>query len=408
VQPRPAIYLDANAGALVHPQVSAAVRELFQDQEAFSFNPSSIHAHGRKARRYLNEARDRVALSLGVSSDDLIFTSSGTEANQLAIRSVFDASFRDADLNQKVRPTFWHWISTPVEHECNLQMQDWLRERGGTVSFLPVDSNGAPIVSKLRELIRPETALVSAIWVNNETGVITDVEALSRECQTHGIPLHLDAAQAWGKLPIDLKQLNVTYAAVAAHKIGALAGTGALYVKPRATFTSQMKGKQERARRGGTENLLGIVAAGVAASQIDLNQWKEIEILRNRLQNKIESQIQGTLINGGGAPRIANTLSMCFEGIEKEGLVTALDLEGFSVSSGSACSSGVVEPSHVLLALGRSPGLSSAGLRVSISSGTTWAQLEEFAGVLEKVVARIRQSSTSIGNHRVTSAAISH
>ena len=278
-----ATYLDVNAGAHLHPAVSEALRGLIQEQDVLGSNPSSVHAHGRKAKQYLAEARERVALSLGSPSDDLVFTSSGTEANQLAIRSV---------LEPLTKP---HWITTPVEHECNLKMQEWLRERGGTVSLLPVDSNGAPIISELTKLIRPETALVTAIWVNNETGVITDVEALARECREYnkgrGIPLHLDGAQAWGKIPLNLKKLGVTYAAFAAHKIGALSGTGVLYLKSGAPLVAQMKGKQERGRRGGTENVLGIVAAGVAAHEATKNKVNdEVDQKKDETKAKLEEQ----------------------------------------------------------------------------------------------------------------------
>jgi len=385
---RDAIYLDANAGVLVHPRVGEALRAILQD-EIFGANPSSVHVHGRKAKHLVLEARDRVARSLGAltNPDSLVFTSSGTEANQLVIRSVFEPLL---EIKQRA-----HWITTPVEHDCNLQMIDWLKDRGGEVSFLPVDSNGTPDASKLSSLLRPETALVSAIWVGNETGVISPVEELARACLKASVPLHLDGAQAWGKIPVNLDELakqGLTYAAFAPHKIGGLAGTGVLWSKKGARLISQIRGQQQGNRRGGTENLLGIYAAGVAASQTDASEQDELAELRDRLQKQIQSKISGTLVNGGGAPRIAGTLSLCFEGIEREGLVQALDLEGFSVSSGSACSSGVTEPSHVLQALGRSEGLARAGLRISIPPGTRWESLENFVTVLDTVVRRMRKS----------------
>jgi len=258
---RDAIYLDANAGVLVHPRVGEALRAILQD-EIFGANPSSVHVHGRKAKHLVLEARDRVARSLGAltNPDSLVFTSSGTEANQLVIRSVFEPLL---EIKQRA-----HWITTPVEHDCNLQMIDWLKDRGGEVSFLPVDSNGTPDASKLSSLLRPETALVSAIWVGNETGVISPVEELARACLKASVPLHLDGAQAWGKIPVNLDELakqGLTYAAFAPHKIGGLAGTGVLWSKKGARLISQIRGQQQGNRRGGTENLLGIYAAGVAA-----------------------------------------------------------------------------------------------------------------------------------------------
>jgi cysteine desulfurase len=390
---RDAIYLDANAGVLVHPRVGEALRAILQD-EIFGANPSSVHVHGRKAKHLVLEARDRVARSLGAltNPDSLVFTSSGTEANQLVIRSVFEPIL-EAQINAKTRA---HWITTPVEHDCNLQMIDWLKDRGGEVSLLPVDANGTPDVSKLSSLLRPETALVSAIWVSNETGVISPAVELARECLKASVPLHLDGAQAWGKIPVNLDELakqGLTYAAFAPHKIGGLAGTGVLWSKKGARIISQIRGQQQANRRGGTENLLGIYAAGVAALQTDASEQNELTLIRDRLQKQIQSRIEGTLVNGGGAPRIAGTLNLCFEGIERDGLVQALDLEGFSVSSGSACSSGVTEPSHVLQALGRSEGLARAGLRISIPSGTDWESLESFVTTLEVIVHRMRKSS---------------
>jgi cysteine desulfurase len=385
-----AIYLDANAGVLVHPKVGEALRAILQD-DIFGANPSSVHVHGRKAKHLVLEARDRVARSLGALStpDSLVFTSSGTEANQLVVRSVFEPI-----LESQQRA---HWITTPVEHDCNLQMVDWLTERGVEVSFLPVDSDGTPQVSALPSLLRADTALVSVIWVGNETGVVSPIEEFAQACSKASIPLHVDGAQAWGKLPVELDRLSkfgLTYAAFAPHKIGALSGTGVLWTKKGARLISQIRGQQQSNRRGGTENLLGIYAAGVAASQIDAAQLSreqaELAELRDRLQTQIQSRIPGTLVNGETGTRVGGTLSLCFEGIERDGLVQALDLEGYSVSSGSACSSGSTEPSHVLRAIGRSDGLASAGLRISIPSGTNWENLEGFVETLKSAVQRIR------------------
>jgi cysteine desulfurase len=276
-------------------------------------------------------------------------------------------------------------------------MTEWLRERGGEVSFLPVDNQGSPLFDELKNIARPETALVSAIWVNNETGVISDIDAATSACQKMGIPLHLDGAQAWGKLNIDLAMLArqaVSYASFAPYKIGSLAGTGVFWSKKQAPVVAVLRGKHQGGRRGGTENVSGIIAAGIAAetvaSQIKLAEQQQIAEHRNRLQTLILDKISGVTVNGAKALRIAGTLNLCFDGIQGEGLIPALDLEGYQVSSGSACSSGSVEVSHVLQALGLSRELAATAVRVSFSSQVSWPQLQGFAEALEKVVGRMR------------------
>lgn len=383
--PSLATYLDANAGSRVHPEVGARLAGLLQEQanhEVFlGANPSSRHSCGRQAAKLVSAARRSVALSLGCSPENLIFTSSGTESNQLAIRAVLEAEKNP------------HWITTAVEHESVLRMREWLLARGGSVSLLPVDSAGAPVASALSGLIRPETALVSVIWVGNETGVISDAGALAGACRAQGVPLHLDAAQVWGKLPVNLEELGVDYASFSAHKIGALSGVGVVYARSR-RVAPLFLGRQESGRRGGTENVLGIFAAGIAA-EIATNarafeHQREIEALRDRLENKIRERIEGVRINGAGAPRVSNTLSLAFEGVESDGLVAALDHAGFCVSAGSACASGTPAPSHVLLALGLSPELAAGALRVSLPSDADWKSLSAFVDALDAAIARFR------------------
>jgi cysteine desulfurase len=370
MQIRDAIYLDVNAGALLHPEV---IKALSSPDLLLGGNPSSIHAHGRKAKNLINDARSRIAQSLGLysreASRSVFFTSSGSEANQLAIKSIFVPFIQQ---KKKI-----HWITTKVEHSCNLKMVEWVEGFGGEVSFLPVDSQGRANVSALASLVRPETALVSLIWVNNETGVINDIETFAHECLKLKLPLHLDGAQAWGKIPVELEKLSaigVSFAAFAAHKIGGLSGNGVLWAKDiKNVFVTP-----------GTENTAGIYTMGVAASQIDLARQADLAQLRNRLQTWVTSTISGVIVNGGEAPRVAGTLSLSYNGISKQGLVQSLDLEGFSVSSGSACASGNPEPSHVLRALGRTFEQASAATRISFNSDTRWSDLERFGAALEK------------------------
>jgi cysteine desulfurase len=378
MQIRDAIYLDVNAGALLHPEV---IKALSSQDLILGGNPSSIHAHGRKAKNLISDARSKIASSLGLHSREatrsILFTSSGSEANQLVIKSTFIPLVRE---KKKI-----HWITTPVEHSCNLKMVEWVKGFGGEVSFLPVDSQGRANISALASLVRPETALVSLIWVNNETGVINDIESFARECARLKIPLHLDGAQAWGKLPVELEklaELGVSYAAFAAHKIGGLSGNGVLWAKEiKNVFVTP-----------GTENTIGISIMGVAAAQIDLSRQPELAGLRDRLQSLITSKISGVIVNGGDAPRVAGTLSLSFDGISKQGLVQSLDLEGFSVSSGSACASGNPEPSHVLRAMGRTFEQASAAARISFGPEMPWSDLERFALALEKTVTRMRNA----------------
>ena len=382
---RPAIYLDSNAAAPLSPEVSEALLPLLS---GFGIpNPSSIRSHGRLSKRLIAEAREKIASSISTDPEQLIFTSSGTEANQLAIRGCLEPALSREGGG---RP---HWITTPVEHDSVLQMVEWFRGRGGEVSFLPVDADGRAQVSAMSGLWREETKLVSAVWVNNETGVINPVAELASEVRARGGTFHLDAAQAWGKIPFDVESLGAHLVTVSAHKIGGLAGVGLLWVARGTQVQAVVKGKQEKGRRGGTENVLGIVAAGAAAAAIQPQAWSsKTAPLRDRLQATLCARIPGTQVNGGGAPRVAGTLNLSFDGIEGDGLVMALDLAGYSVSSGSACSSGFLEPSHVLMALGRSKAQAMAAIRVSLSGEMEWPTLEGFVASLEAAVARIRKA----------------
>jgi cysteine desulfurase len=355
-------------------------------------NPSSVHAFGREAKKLLNDARDHVARSFGVSasSDQITFTSSGTEASQLAIRSALEPAFARGE-----KP---HWITTPVEHDATLRMIEWTKERGGSVSFLPIDSNGSPDAQALSELVTPSTRLVSAIWVNNETGVISDVAMLSEQAAQAKVPLHLDGAQAWGKLELDLPKLGAAFVSFSGHKIGALSGTGVLW-KTKATgalspiIVPIIRGTQENLRRGGTENLAGAITLGEASSRLKPSEWDaRVRPVRESLEKEILSRVSEVRVNGAGAPRVANTLSLSFEGINRSGLVPALDLAGFAVSSGSACSSGVDEPSHVLMAMGHSKGLASASIRVSLYDEISEESRNQFVEALSACVQRLRKS----------------
>ncbi|MGE0615063.1 MAG: cysteine desulfurase family protein [Bacteriovoracia bacterium] len=388
------IYLDANAGAPLHPRVREALRDLLAT-DLFA-NPSSIHAHGRISKRHIAEAREGVAASFGAGTDpeQVLFTSSGTEANQLIIKTVLEKALRATPSPR--------WITTPVEHDSVLQMQKWFEAEGGKVDLLPVDRAGGPQGAALSALVRPETALLSTVWVNNETGVISDLSSLNRSLRTAREQIaprlrwHLDAAQAWGKLGFNAAETGADYLSVSAHKIGGLAGAGAIWMRPGNGIDPVIHGHQEKGRRGGTENLLGIISMGIAARQIQPMVWAEtVAPLRARLESAICDAIPQTIVNGQGAPRVANTLNVSFHGVGGDSLVMALDLAGYSVSAGSACASGVVEPSHVLLALGRSRAEAMSAIRVSLSERDTWESLEGFVAATAKAVERVRQRAKS-------------
>jgi len=340
---------------------------------------------GRRSRAWITEARDAIASSIGSQdSSPILFVSSGTEANQAAIRDALEGPLARGERAA--------WVLSAVEHESVRTMAHWARERGASVRVLPVDSEGRPEVAALGALIDGDTRLVSVIWVNNETGVITDVDGIARIVRERGVPLHLDGAQAWGKLPIGVSRLRgmgVRYLALSGHKIGALPGTGVLWS---ATGIQEplLRGKQEGGARGGTENLLGIRSLGIAAAALadKGDGGAGLAAARDRLERTILERIPGALVNGSGAARVGNTLSVSIPGMAGSALVTALDLEGFCVSTGSACSSGVAEPSHVILAMGRAREEAAGTLRISLGAEADPAVLDRFAEALERVVAR--------------------
>lgn len=413
---KPATSLDSNAGAPLHPKVVEALLPLFSPSNSNSEyaagtvdsgqldrlgmtlgNPSSQHSAGRRARSSLQRSREQVSASIGATdSSQIIFTSSGTESIQLALRSRFEPSLRSG-----IKP---HLITTRVEHEATLQMIEWLQSHGGSVSYLDLDAQGRPQAASFERAWNEAGSaaksaggiVLSAIWVNNESGVISDVRALAAEGRARGVYVHFDGAQAWGKLAsLDVAKLGANAVSFSAHKIGGLAGTGVLWVDAAmAPSEGLLRGKQEQGRRGGTENLVGIVAVGAAAAGIQdglIARLTALEKARDALEKQVVGQVGGIVVNGAGAPRVPNTLNFSIEGIEGSTLVQSLDLDGFAVSAGSACASGVPQPSHVLLALGRDERLAKASLRLSFAEPLETALIAEFTNALAAHVARMRK-----------------
>ncbi|MCC7441433.1 MAG: cysteine desulfurase [Bdellovibrionales bacterium] len=382
--PRNPVFLDANAGAPLHPRVVEALRAAAGSQDfpelAFS-NPSAVHAFGRRSRMLLSEARGRVALSLGpsVRPDDVFFASSGTEANQWVIRS----SLGDAASGA-------HWVLSSTEHPSVALAADEWRRAGGSVTTLRADRMGLIDPAELEAALRPETRLVSLIWVNNETGVVSPVVEAGRICRSRGVPLHLDGAQAWGKIPLVEGLNSASHITFSSHKIGAPSGLGIVVTRTGAPkLKPWIVGAQERAIRGGTENLLGIWLTGVAAEACDpLAFDAATRPHRDRFEDALQARIPGLRIHGRGARRVTNTVSLSVAEIGAFDLVPALDLEGYCVSAGSACSAGTLKPSRVLLAMGIDAAQATATARVSFGTDVRPEELEGFVTALEKIVLR--------------------
>ncbi len=380
--------LDANAGSPLPRRVREVLAAALDSESQFGVNPSSAHALGREARRRVNGALDAVAISLGETSGDWTLTSSGTEANQQAIRSALESAL--------ARREPVHWIIGATEHESCHRMRAWAEAQGVIVEECPVDGEGRPVVLELGRALRPETRLVSLSWVNNETGVIADLAAVSAVTREANVPLHVDAAQAWGKLPIrGLASLGITYASFSGLKIGALAGTGILWSSAGASVEPLIRGKQQLERRGGTENVLGAVAIAAAASDLEPFAWAEtLAPLRVYLEERVLAEIPGSRVNGAGAERIANTSNIGIEGVRADGLTAGLDLEGFAVSAGAACAAGTRGPSRVLMAMGQSPERAMTAIRVSLPPAEEPTRLlndlDLFVEALKRVVGRSR------------------
>ncbi|HEX6465650.1 MAG TPA: cysteine desulfurase family protein, partial [Terriglobales bacterium] len=334
------VYMDANATTPLLPEVLEAMRPFFLEQFG---NASSIHHYGQHARAAVERARESVATLLGCRAAEIVFTSGGTEADNLAIFGIA----RSGD----------HIITSVTEHHAVLNSCKRLEERGCYVTYLPVDGRGLISPSDVRAAIRPNTRLISIMLANNETGVIQPVEEIGRIAAEADVYFHTDAVQAAGKLPIDVKKIGCDLLSISGHKMHAPQGTGALYLK-RGTLIEPLLfgGSHERQRRAGTENLPGIVGLGKAAEiayeSLQRGGVERLRAMRDRLEQGILAAVEHIGVNSGEAARVPNTSNIYFDYIEGEATVIALDLKGIAVSTGAACSSGAIEPSHVLTAMG--------------------------------------------------------
>jgi cysteine desulfurase len=376
------IYLDHNATTPPHPLVvdrmTAALREQFG-------NPSSVHHFGQQAKAALDEARSAVATLIGADPSEVVFTSGGTESDNFAIRGVAEA------LEVTGRK---HLIATTIEHEAVLNTLKALARRGWTVTLLPVDQTGIVSPEALTAALTPQTALVSIMHANNEIGTIQPIAELARISKAGGALFHTDAVQSAGKIPVDVKALGIDLLSLSAHKFYGPKGVGALWIRRGVRLQAPVTGgKQERSRRAGTENVAGIVGLGAAAQLARAKMAEEagrLAPLRDRLEERVLAAVPGTAINGSRTPRVPNTTNISFDRVEAESLLIALDLAGVAVSTGSACSSGTLEPSHVLKAMGLPPHRTQNSIRFSLGSANTDADVDRVIEVLPGIVEKLR------------------
>lgn len=379
-------YLDYAATTPVLDEVVEAMLPFLRNEWG---NPSSVYAAGREAKKGLEEAREIVADAIGAHPSEIIFTGGGTEADNLALKgTAFGHKPSQGD----------HIITTAVEHHAVLHSADWLRSQGFRVTVLPVDGEGIFDLEALETALDKQTILVSVMLANNEVGTIeplADVVRIVRERSRARI--HTDAVQGLGKIPVSVEQLGVDLAAFAAHKIGGPKGVGVLYIKRGTPIETLLHGGgQERDLRSGTQNVAGIVGMGAAVRIATKEVEQEAERLgrmRHRLESEITQRIERVRVNGARAPRVPGTLNVCIEGVEGESLLLMLDSKGIAASSGSACTSGSLDPSHVLTAMGIPRDLALGSLRVSLGRASTEDDVDYLLDVLPPIVERLRAIS---------------
>lgn len=375
------VYLDNNATTPVLPEVLDAMRPYYAEHFG---NASSIHHHGQETRGAVERARESVATLLGCRPAEVVFTSGGTEADNLAIFGLVQSGD--------------HVITSTIEHHAVLNSCKHLHEKGFEVTFLPVDGRGLVDPDDLRRALRPNTKLVTIMFANNETGVIQSVEEFGKICAEADVYFHTDAVQAASKIPIRVKEIGCDLLSISGHKFNAPQGVGALYVRKGTTLDPLFfGGSHERSRRAGTENVPGIVGLGKAAElavkALANGEDTEMASLRDRLERAILGSVESAGVNGAGAPRVPNTTNIYFDYIEGEALVITLDLKGLAVSTGAACSSGAIEPSHVLTAMGLLPDRARASIRFSLGKQNTSGDVDFATQLLPASVERLRELS---------------
>ena len=375
------IYLDHNASTPVHPEVLAEMLPYFS--EVFG-NASSVHGFGREAREGIDTARDRIARFLGCAPVEIVFTSGGTESDNFGVKGLALARERG------------HLITTQIEHHAVLRTGQALEEHGFEVTYLPVDEHGMVDPDDVKRAIRPDTIAVSVMHANSEVGTIQPIRDIGRITREHGVAFHVDAVQTFGKVAIDLDAYGIDVLSCSAHKIYGPKGVAAAYVRKGTRMVSvQHGGDHERRRRAGTENVPGIVGFGKAVeirAAVMAEEAVRVQALRDRLWEGIRSRVPDTRLNGHPTERLPGTANISFRGVEAESIVLGLDLKGVGVSAGSACTSGSVEPSYVLVAM-RSPFEWAMGaVRHSLGRSTTADEIDYVVDAVEPLVAKLRKA----------------
>jgi len=375
------IYFDNNATTPVLPEVLEAMQRYYAE---YFGNASSIHHHGQETRAAVERARESVAALLDCRASEIVFTSGGTEADNLAIFGL-------------VQPGD-HVISSTVEHHAVLNSCKHLESLGCGVTYVPVDGRGVVDPDDVRRAIRPATKLITIMMANNETGVLQSVQEIAKVAAEADVYFHTDAVQAAGKVPISVREIGCDLLSISAHKMHGPQGVGALYARKGTKLRPMLYGgSHERSRRAGTENVPGIVglgkAAEIAKQALTRGDAREIAAMRQRIEDTILAEVEATGVNGAGAPRVPNTTNIYFDYIEGEALVIALDLKGMAVSTGAACSSGAIEPSHVLTAMGMPAERARASLRFSLGKQNTADEVDFALSLIPQSVARLRELS---------------
>jgi cysteine desulfurase len=378
------IYLDNNATTKVDPQVMEAMLPYFSE---YYGNPSSMHSFGGGVAAKIQQARENVARLIGASPDEIVFTSCGTESDGTAIRAAIESY-----------PAKRHIVTSRVEHPAIKNLFETLSKKGYRATFVPVDREGRLDLDYFYDSLTDDTAIVSFMWANNETGVIFPIEEISRKVKERGIVFHTDAVQTAGKIPIDLGNSGVDMLSLSGHKIHAPKGIGVLYIRKGTKFSPFMiGGHQEKGRRGGTENTAAIIGLGKAAElakqHLDSGAYRCVAELRDRLESGILARVPHTLVNGDRIHRLPNTTSVAFEYVEGEAILLMLNEHGICASSGSACTSGSLEPSHVLRAMGVPFTAAHGSIRFSLSRYTTGPEIDLVLEKLPPIIARLREMS---------------
>ena len=380
------IYFDNNATTSVDPAVLETMLPFLKEQYG---NPSSAYSFGKRVARAVEHAREQVAGLLGCEPSEILFTSCGTESDNTALQSALSI-----DQDRK------HVITSKVEHSAIIKHAEALARRGYEVTWLDVDAKGLIDLSQLEAAIRPDTAVVSLMWANNETGVLFPIEEAAKICRQQQTIFHTDAVQAIGKIPIDLRTTSIQFLSLSGHKLHAPKGVGALYVNRRARFFPFLVGGgQENKRRGGTENTASIVALGKAAELAATHIQEEDRIVR-KLRDTFEQQalerIPGAIVNGDKERRLPNTTNLSIDGIDSEAMLMILDQQGVCCSAGSACTTGSLEPSHVLRAMGLSNEQARASLRFSFGRTNTMEEVKRALEILSRAVKKLREMTPGV------------